>query len=63
MVVRTSTCVPGWSGRGYVSLVGLLEMLGTALCSCGVYMYVKSSLVQLVSTRAATCLTLAEPPM
>ena len=63
MIVGMSMCVPGWSGRGYVSLLGLLEMLATVLCSCGVYMHVKGSLVRLVSTRAAVCLTLTEPPM
>ena len=62
--------MPSWNGRGYVSLVGLLEMLGTVLYSCGVYVYVKGSLV---STRAPSrrepiylgpaCLTLAGAPL
>ena len=31
--VDTSTCMPGCSGRGYVSRVGLLEMLAAVVCT------------------------------
>ena len=51
------------------SLVGLLEMLGTVLCSCGVYMYVKDGLGSYKgyctwgNDLGLACLRLAEAPL